>query len=398
MFHDFDTLKIIGRENFLFEEEESQYKELISKEIEATSFLIIGGAGSIGRSVVKELIKLKAKRVHVVDINENNLTELIREIRSSDIDIKSDLKTYVLDMGSPEFYNFFNSNSPYDFVFNLSALKHVRSEKDPYTLMRMMRVNILNVEFLSELLPQRGSKRFFSVSTDKAVNPVNLMGASKRVMELLLISKMDNLRVSSARFVNVAFSEGSLLWGFLRRIEKDQPIAVPKGIKRYFITLDESALFCILTAILAESGEIFTMKLEKLRPVPLVDIAVRLLEFYGFQPFFTEDEKEAKSKVRELIKAKKWPIYLSPPDTTGEKELEELYSESEKVDHQRFKNLSVVLPDKSYADSISPQIIQGLKSLIERKNWTREEIIDLFKTYLPEFNHSDTGKFLDERM
>jgi FlaA1/EpsC-like NDP-sugar epimerase len=167
MFHDFDTLKIIGRENSLFEEEESQYKELISREIEATSFLIIGGAGSIGRSVVKELIKLKAKRVHVVDINENNLTELIREIRSSHIDVKSDLKTYVLDVGSPEFYNFFNSNSPYDFVFNLSALKHVRSEKDPYTLMRMMRVNILNVEFLTELLPQRGSKRFFSVSTDK---------------------------------------------------------------------------------------------------------------------------------------------------------------------------------------------------------------------------------------
>ena len=398
MFHDFDTLRIIERENLLFEEEQTAYKNLISKEVEKASFLIIGGGGSIGRSVVKELIKLQPMRVHVVDINENNLTELIREIRSSKISFQGEIKTYVLDVGTTEFYHFFMSGPRYDFVLNLSALKHVRSEKDPYTLMRMMRVNILNVESLSELMLQKGIKRFFSVSTDKAVNPVSLMGASKRVMELLLISKKDVLHVSSARFVNVAFSEGSLLWSFLRRMEKKQPISVPRKIKRYFITLEESAFLCIFTALFADSGEIFTMKLEKLKPVPLVDIAKNLLNFYGFEPFFTEDEKEAKSRFGELVKLNMWPVYLSPPDTTGEKEIEELYSDIEKIDSKRFENLIVVLPEDKQACTKSSRIIEGLKKLLEAKNWTREDIKNLFQENLPEFDHIDTGKFLDDRM
>ncbi|MDI6851738.1 MAG: polysaccharide biosynthesis protein [bacterium] len=398
MFHDFDTLKIIERENPLFDEERSKYKNSISKEVEKASFMIIGGGGSIGRSVVKELVQLKAKKIHVVDINENNLAELVREIRSSNVNFGGELKTYVLDVGSTEFHHFFMNQSPYDFVLNLSALKHVRSEKDPYTLMRMIRVNILNVELLMELLLQKGIRRFFSVSTDKAVKPASLMGASKRVMELLLISKKDDLHVSSARFVNVAFSEGSLLWSFLKRIEKNQPISVPRKIKRYFITLEESAFLCIFTTLFANSGEIFTMKLEKLKPVTLVDIAVNLLSHYGFEPFFTEDEREAKFRLSELVKAKMWPVYLSPPDTTGEKEIEELYSATEKIDSKRFENLIVVLPEDTQAYTKSSQIIEGLKRLLENKNWSRDDIKNLFQLHLPEFNHIDTGKYLDDRM
>ena len=252
-----DILKLIGRKNQLFIEDITNVESDLSKKIKESSFLILGGAGSIGQSVVKEIFKRNPNKIHVVDISENNLVELVRDLRSSYGYIDGDFKTFALDIGSNEYDAFIQSDGSFDYVLNLSALKHVRSEKDPYTLMRMIDVNIFNTQKTLNQSIKKNTKKYFCVSTDKAANPANMMGASKRIMEMFVNKQSEKINVSMARFANVAFSDGSLLHGFNKRIEKKQPIVAPNDIKRYFVTPKESGELCLMSCIYGENRDIF---------------------------------------------------------------------------------------------------------------------------------------------
>ncbi len=375
------------------------FDEELLEIISSSSFLVLGGAGSIGGAVVKELFKRNPKRLHVVDLSENNLVELVRDLRSSFGYIDGAFKTYALDIGSIEYIAYYNSVEKFDYVLNLSALKHVRSEKDPYSLMRMVDVNILNTIKSIEHSIDRGVKKYFCVSTDKASNPVNLMGASKRIMEMFLYKYGNQIPISTARFANVAFSDGSLLHGFRQRLIKDQPIAAPSDVRRYFVTPQESGELCLLSALRGENGEIYFPKLnEELNMITLAEIAEKFLIQNGFEPFVCKSEDEARSMVHELKDQKKWPCYFSSSDTTGEKAFEEFYMQHEEVDLSQYKSLGVVKNSSNASDEKLTQFLASIAELRHSGTWTRVNILELFKQLLPELDHQEKGKYLDEKM
>jgi FlaA1/EpsC-like NDP-sugar epimerase len=375
------------------------HEEQIQKKIKKSSFLVIGGAGSIGQSVTKEIFKRYPQKLHVVDISENNLVELVRDIRSSFGYIDGEFKTFALDVGSLEFEVYFQNEGPFNYILNLSALKHVRSEKDPYTLMRMVDVNILNTIKTIEMAMESGAKKYFCVSTDKAANPANMMGASKRIMEMFLHKYSKQIPISTARFANVAFSDGSLLHGWRQRLIKEQPIAAPNDVRRYFVTPQESGELCLMSTLLGNSGDIFFPKLnEELNMITFSEIAIRFLKANGYEPYECSSEDEARSLFKEIKHKGQWPCYFSASDTTGEKEYEEFYVEDEELDMKRFDSLGVV---KNSASAKSEQLDYFLKriySMKQAKNWTRNDLITLFKEMLPGFNHYEKGKFLDGKM
>lgn len=394
-----DTLKILRRNTKLFAEDKERFHKDLEECIHGSSFLIIGGAGSIGQAVVKEILQYNPRRVHIVDINENALVELIRDLRSAGDYVDTEIKTFALDFGSFEFELYLRSQKPFHYVLNLSALKHVRSEKDPYTLMRMIKVNVIDVGNTLSLISKHNLRKFFSVSTDKAVNPVNAMGATKRLMELTLEEFSHKIPVSSSRFVNVAFSAGSILESFLNRVAKNQPLALPKGIRRYFITQEEAGILCLFATMLSENKDIFIPNLDLLEPLEIKTIASNLLEEIGFEPYFTEDEKEARRRVKELISSKKWPVLLTPPDTTGEKELEVLTEEGEVVESRNFKDLSILKMTSLQKFRYSFEEFKNrIEALRRQAKWEKEEIIKILKEFLPTFRHRETGKYLDDRM
>ena len=377
----------------------SLYDEELSEIISSSSFLVLGGAGSIGSAVVKELFKRNPERLHVIDISENNLVELVRDLRSSFGYIDGNFKTYALDIGSVEFIAYYSSVDKFDYVLNLSALKHVRSEKDPYSLMRMVEVNILNTIKTVELSIERGVNKYFCVSTDKAANPVNMMGASKRIMEMFLYKYGSQIPISTARFANVAFSDGSLLHGFRQRLMKDQPIAAPNDIRRYFVTPQESGEICLLSTLRGKNGEIYFPKLDgDLSMVSFTEIAEKFLSQNGFEAYLCESENEARRKIQELKILHKWPCYFSSSDTTGEKAYEEFYMEHEEVDLSRYDSLGIVKNSASTADDKLSNLLLGIASLRSSGAWTRTDIIDLFKQILPDLNHQEKEKFLDDKM
>ncbi len=281
-----EILELIGRNKELFSYDLKQYEKELFQIVSTSSFLVLGGAGSIGQAVTKEIFKRNPKKLHVVDISENNMVELVRDIRSSFGYIDGDFATFALDIGSLEYDAFIKSDGKYDYVLNLSALKHVRSEKDPFTLMRMIETNIFNTDKTLKQSIENGTKKYFCVSTDKAANPVNMMGASKRIMEMFVNRRSKQIDVSMARFANVAFSDGSLLHGFNQRIQKNQPIVAPNDIKRYFVTPQESGELCLMSCIFGENRDIFFPKLsENLHLVTFSQIAVRYLENLGYEPY-----------------------------------------------------------------------------------------------------------------
>tara|TARA_R110002111_G_scaffold260570_1_gene332006 strand:+ start:2095 stop:2943 length:849 start_codon:yes stop_codon:yes gene_type:complete len=278
-------LDLIGRKNELFESDIKTHNIELKSIVSSSKFLVIGGAGSIGQAVTKEIFKRNPVKLHIVDISENNLVELVRDIRSSFGYIDGDFKTLALDIGSVEYDAFIASDGNYDYVLNLSALKHVRSEKDPFTLMRMIDVNIFNTEKTIQQSIENGVKKYFCVSTDKAANPVNMMGASKRIMEMFLMRKSKDINISTARFANVAFSDGSLLHGFDQRIKKQQPIVAPNDIKRYFVIPKESGELCLMSCIFGENRDIFFPKLsEDLHLISFADIAIKYIKKLGYKP------------------------------------------------------------------------------------------------------------------
>lgn len=327
------------------------------------------------------------------------MVELVRDIRSSFGYIDGDFQTFALDIGSLEYDAFIKADGRYDYVLNLSALKHVRSEKDPYTLMRMIDTNIFNTEKTIMQSIEGGAKKYFCVSTDKAANPANMMGASKRIMEMFLMRRSADIKISTARFANVAFSDGSLLHGFDQRIQKRQPIVAPKDIKRYFVTPKESGELCLMSCIFGENRDIFFPKLsEALHLISFSQIAVKYLKRIGYEPYLCESEDEARSLMATLPDKGKWPCLFTDSDTTGEKDFEEFYTDQETLDMDRFMNLGVIKNSPDFNEKDLEFFETTITELKRDQAWTKDQIVRLFFHMIPDFAHKETGKYLDSKM
>ena len=397
--NDVNILNLIGRTKALFVDDILHQQKQLQEIVSSSKFLVLGGSGSIGQAVVKEIFKRNPLKLHVIDISENNLTELVRDIRSSYGYIQGDFQTFALDIGSTQYDAFIHADGQYDYVLNLSALKHVRSEKDPFTLMRMIEVNILNTEKTMRQSSEYDAKKYFCVSTDKAANPVNMMGASKRIMEMFLMRQSLELPISTARFANVAFSDGSLLHGFNQRIQKQQPIAAPNDIRRYFVTPQESGELCLLSCLLGQNRDIFFPKLsEELHLITFSEIAEKYLHSLGLQPLICTTEEEARSAMFNIDLKKSWPCFFSTSDTTGEKDFEEFFTEAETLDFNRFQNIGIIKNDPIYNQEKLTHFENIIQNFLSQKRWSKDDIIELFNFMIPNFHHKETGKYLDGKM
>ena len=394
-----DTLTLIGRDNELFDFDINTYEAALSKTVTKSRFLVLGGAGSIGQAVTKEIFKRNPAKLHVVDISENNMVELVRDIRSSFGYIEGDFQTFALDIGSLEYDAFFKADGGYDYILNLSALKHVRSEKDPYTLMRMVDVNVFNTDKTLQQAIDADVKKYFCVSTDKAANPVNMMGASKRIMEMFLMRRSLQIDISTARFANVAFSDGSLLHGFNQRLEKRQPIVAPNDVRRYFVTPKESGELCLMSCIFGDNRDIFFPKLsERLHLISFADIAVKYLAEKGYEPVLCNDEDEARELVKTLPEQGKWPCLFTSSDTTGEKDFEEFFTDQETLDMARFENLGIIKNEAEFNEHLLAEFEDRIAEMKRDLAWSKQELVDLFHRMIPDFGHKETGKYLDSKM
>ncbi|HDY7777230.1 UDP-N-acetylglucosamine 4,6-dehydratase [Vibrio vulnificus] len=392
-------LPLIGRTDALFTQDIAQHEAELARIVSESRFLVLGGAGSIGQAVTKEIFKRHPQKLHVVDISENNMVELVRDIRSSFGYIDGDFQTFALDIGSIEYDTFIKVDGQYDYVLNLSALKHVRSEKDPFTLMRMIDVNVFNTDKTIQQSIDAGVKKYFCVSTDKAANPVNMMGASKRIMEMFLMRKSEQIAISTARFANVAFSDGSLLHGFNQRIQKNQPIVAPNDIKRYFVTPQESGELCLMSCIFGENRDIFFPKLsEALHLITFADIAVKYLKQRGYEPHLCANEDEARELAKTLPAQGKWPCLFTESDTTGEKDFEEFFTDKEVLDMARFENLGIIKNEPLYQPELLSLFEEQIAQMKDQRAWSKEQIVALFFTMIPDFGHKETGKYLDSKM
>ncbi len=396
---DESVLALLGRSKQLFEFDIANFENQIRSLVESSQFLVIGGAGSIGQAVTREIFKRQPRALHVVDISENNLVELVRDIRSTLGYIEGDFYTFALDCGSREFDALMKNVSSYDYVLNLSALKHVRSEKDPFTLMRMIEVNILNTISTIDQACMSGARKYFCVSTDKAANPVNMMGASKRIMEMFLMRASSKLPISTARFANVAFSDGSLLHGFNQRFMKRQPIAAPNDVRRYFITPQESGELCLSSCLLGENRDIFFPKLgEELHLTRFSDVARRYLAQLGFEAYPCASEEEARHRASELIAKKQWPCFFFASDTTGEKDFEEFFTDDETLDMNRFRNIGVIKNNKVNDGGQLQHFLDVISQIRDQPSWDKSVLVQLFNDMIPEFRHMELGKDLDSKM
>lgn len=394
-----NILHLIGRNKELFTEDISTHENDLSEIVNTSRFLVIGGAGSIGQAVTKEIFKRNPVKLHVIDLSENNMVELVRDIRSSFGYIDGDFQTFALDVGSVEYDAFWIADGQYDYVLNLSALKHVRSEKDPFTLMRMINVNIFNTDKTLRQCIESGVKKYFCVSTDKAANPVNMMGASKRIMEMFVNRRSKDIDVSMARFANVAFSDGSLLHGFDQRIKKQQPIVAPSDIKRYFVIPKESGELCLMSCIFGENRDIFFPKLsEDLHLITFAEITVKYLSQRSLEPYLCKDEDEARAMIHQLDLSKQWPCLFTKSDTTGEKDFEEFFTENEVLDMQRFINIGVIKNDLDFDNKKLKVFKTKIAELLTNRSWSKQEIVELFHYMIPDFWHKETGKYLDGKM
>ena len=394
-----NILSLIGRSVSLLDEDIRRMGIPLDSIVRESSFLVLGGAGSIGQAVTKEIFKRNPRKLHVIDLSENNLVELVRDIRSSLGYIDGDFKTLALDIASVEYDAFIEQDGKYDYVLNLSALKHVRSEKDPFTLMRMISVNIFNTDKTIKQSIKSGVKKYFCVSTDKAANPVNMMGASKRIMEMFLMKRSRDISISTARFANVAFSDGSLLYGFDQRLKKNQPLVAPKDIKRYFVTPEESGQLCLMSCIFGENRDIFFPKLTAdLHLITFSKIAKQYLDLKGFRAHECESETEARDLMKEMPASGSWPCVFSVSDTTGEKSFEEFFTSSEEIDLERYISLGVVKSKVPYDDSLLTFFEEQVSILRRANKWTKDDLVRLFIKMIPDFDHKETGKYLDGKM
>jgi FlaA1/EpsC-like NDP-sugar epimerase len=396
-----DIGKIIGRERGIIQDDIDRRAQSIDDAIAGSRVLIYGGAGSIGKELAIQIFKRSPRALHVLDISENDLVELVRNLRSSLGYIEGETCFLPIDMGSVEASAFLSAQPPYDYVLNLAAMKHVRSEKDAYSLMRMINVNVLNTR--STLLAARASntKKYFAVSTDKATNPVNLMGATKRIMEDILFAPRGGTAVSTARFANVAFSNGSLLHGFRQRLLLKQPLAAPRDVRRYFVTGEEAGLLCLASVVLGLRGEIFFPKLDPASEMmTFSDIAVRFLAASGYEAVEMVSEEAARSHSAALISQRKWPCYFFDSDTAGEKPFEEFYSENDNLDWTRFSDIGIVRPRPLTEDGEAriATFLDSIEKARARGAWTKQELVEAIRTGCPDFYHADVDRSLDEKM
>ena len=376
------------------------YREALLSKIRNNTVLVIGGAGSIGSSFIKALLPFKPASLVVVDTNENALAELTRDLRSTKgMYVPTDYVTYPMDFASPVFEKMFRKRGGFDIIGNFSAHKHVRSEKDIDSVEALLQNNVLHAKLLLDLLTEYPPKTYFCVSTDKAANPVNIMGASKRIMEDVIFSYSDKFPVKTARFANVAFSNGSLPAGFLARIQKLQPLSAPSDVRRYFVSPEESGQICLLAAMLGENRAIFFPKLAEAQMMTFDGIARLLLKEHGYEVLECSSDEEAIDKAEDLRNGSNlYPVHFSISDTSGEKPFEEFVTETETADFDRFSSLGVItgkeIPDKSKVE----KLFQDLNAAFEKDETTKEEVIAIMKAYLPNFEHIETGKSLDSKM
>ena len=394
-----DILKLIGREAPLLEKDIDANEGRLSQLVSEGRFLVIGGAGSIGQAVTREIFKRGPRALHVVDISENNMVELVRDIRSTLGYNDADFRTFAIDCNSTEFDALMKAGGDYDYVLNLSALKHVRSEKDPFTLMRLIEVNILNTISTLAAAREKNARKYFCVSTDKAANPVNMMGASKRIMEMFLMHESLSMPISTARFANVAFSDGSLLHGFNQRFAKGQPISAPNDVRRYFLTPQEAGELCLISCLLGDNRDIFFPKLsDSLKLTHFHEIAVRFLQSRGYEPRQCATEAEARDSAAELVPQGRWPVYFFTSDTSGEKDFEEFFTDAETLDLDRFATIGIIKNAPEFDGDALDNFLSEIARMRAAGSWDKQEIIDLFNKMIPEFQHKETGKYLDGRM
>lgn len=391
---------VTKRQKSMFLADIVRSQEKLREKIEGKTVLVIGGAGSIGSSFIRAILPFRPKALVVVDINENALTELTRDLRSTQkMYVPDDYITYPMDYAAPVFKKMFTARDGFDIVANFSAHKHVRSEKDVYSIEALIQNNVLHAKELLELLAQYSPEEYFCVSTDKAANPVNIMGASKRIMEDVVFSYSDKFPVKTARFANVAFSNGSLPAGFLERISKFQPISAPLDVKRYFVSPEESGQICLLACMLGDNREIFIPKLKEAQMMTFDSIAVSLLKAQGYDALLCNSDKEALRKIENLVNgSKEYPVYFSISDTSGEKTYEEFYTMSETVDMTRFESLGVIVGKKIPERKKIDYLFKELNGIFAKKITTKEEIVRVLSRYMPDFEHMEKGKSLDGKM
>lgn len=396
----FINKKVTKRNRSMFVVDIDHNKDTLSQKITGKSVLVIGGAGSIGSSFIRAILPFKPASLVVVDYNENALAELTRDLRSTKgMYMPEDYITYPMDFASPIFEKMYKGKGGFHIVANFSAHKHVRSEKDIYSVEALLQNNIIHAKLLLDLLSEYPPEEYFCVSTDKAANPVNIMGASKRIMEDLIFSYSDRFPVKTARFANVAFSNGSLPAGFLTRISKLQPLSAPSDVRRFFVSPEESGQICLLSCILGENRAVFFPKLDEAQMMTFDEIGTELLKAYGYEAIECSSDTEAIDKAEGLKHGSKlYPVHYSVSDTSGEKSFEEFVTDTETVDMDRFSSLGVItgkkIPDKESVD----KLIKELNVAFKKAEATKEDVIAIMKDYLPNFEHIETGKSLDSKM
>lgn len=389
---------ITGREQSFFLKDIEANKDQLSKEILGKRILVIGGAGTIGSSFVKAILPFEPASLIVVDYSENGLTELTRDLRSQDLYMPEEYITYPFDFGGKVFQKMFKGRS-FDVVACFAAHKHVRSEKDHLAIEAMINNNVYNTKKLIDLALETRPKHFFSVSTDKAANPVNVMGASKKLMEKVLLAYSDELKITTARFANVAFSNGSLLAGFIDRMMKRQPLSAPSDVKRYFVSPEESGQLCMLACLLGQSSDIFFPKLDEDQMMTFSDIAERFLSDMGLQADHCTNEQEAKDKAAAWdTQSKSYPVFFFKTDTSGEKSFEEFYTDSDEIDMTTFSALGVVKNTPISSKEQIEKTLMAFTNLFESEEVDKAKVVSLLGEYLPDFSHIETGKSLDQKM
>jgi FlaA1/EpsC-like NDP-sugar epimerase len=390
---------VTKRFHSLFEADIQRNKGLLTKKILGKSVLVIGGAGTIGSSFIKAILKFKPGKLVVVDSNENGLTELTRDLRSTfEQYLPDDFTTYPMNFGDPVFTKMFNAHKGFQIVANFAAHKHVRSEKDQFSVEAMIDNNVMRAKELLDLLLQNKPDYFFCVSTDKAANPVNVMGASKKLMEEVIMAYSQDLHITTARFANVAFSNGSLLDGFIQRLFKNQPISCPNDVKRFFVSPEESGQICMLACMLGSSGDIFFPKLGPDKMVNFKDITNAFFKEIGRDILECKSEYEAKVTAMQLDEVTPYPVFFFSSNTTGEKLFEEFYTSDDNLDEVSYDALGVIKNAKRLSIQEVNFCLSEIKKVLSRTNFLKEEVVLIMKKYLPSFQHIETGKTLDSKM
>ena len=393
----FISQSVTGRTKSLLSEDLLRFHDKIQQQVQGQAVLVIGGAGTIGSSYIKALLRYAPGKLVVVDINENGLTELVRDCRSQTvIELPSEFYSYPIDFGSPVFKKIFTAHGPFDIVANFAAHKHVRSEKDVFSIEAMIQNNVIKAKGLLDVLSEFPPQHFFCVSTDKAANPVNIMGASKKLMEELILSYKDTLKITTARFANVAFSNGSLLAGFMDRIFKHQPLSCPYDVQRYFVSPEESGQICLLACLLGESGDVFFPKLNmETDLIYFKDVAKAFLLAWGFEPEICHSELEAKTKAEKA--SNRYPLFLFESQTSGEKLYEEFYTPDEILDIQSFSSLGIIKNAGPFHKKALSDVVKNLDHFFSVPV-DKAQVVEMLTQLLPHFSHVETGINLDQKM